>query len=108
MKPASKKAAKTSSKPSSKTAVKAVPDDLTRIEGIGPKMTEALRAAGITTFAALAKAKPTALRKALEAAKLRFAPSLPTWAKQAKYLERGDESGFETYTEALVAGREEK
>jgi predicted flap endonuclease-1-like 5' DNA nuclease/glycosidase len=107
-KPTGKKATKNSSKPSSKTAVSTIPDDLTRIEGIGPKMAAALQEAGITTFAALSKAKSTALRAALEAAGLRFAPSLPTWARQARYLERGDEAGFKAYTTALVAGREEK
>ncbi|MCX7783722.1 MAG: DUF4332 domain-containing protein, partial [Meiothermus sp.] len=82
------------------------PDDLTRIEGIGPKMSAALQAAGITTFAQLAKAKPETLRAALAAANLRFAPSLPTWAKQAAYLTKGDEKGFAAYTQKLTAGRE--
>lgn len=81
-------------------------DDLTRIEGIGPRIGEALNAAGITTFAALAAAGEGSLRSALEAAKLRFAPSLPTWAAQAAYLVSGDEAGFKAYTDRLVAGRE--
>jgi large subunit ribosomal protein L4 len=82
-------------------------DDLKRIEGIGPKINDALIAAGIDTFARLEKASEDDLKAALEAAKLRFAPSLPTWAEQAGYLVRGDEAGFKAFTEKLVAGRAE-
>lgn len=82
-------------------------DDLKRIEGIGPKFNDALIAAGIDTFAKLEKASEEELKAALEAAKLRFAPSLPTWAEQAGYLVRGDEAGFKAFTDKLVAGRKE-
>lgn len=80
-------------------------DDLKRIEGIGPKINDALIAAGITTFAQLADSSEDALKAALETAGLRFAPSLGTWAEQAGYLARGDEAGFTALTESLVAGR---
>jgi large subunit ribosomal protein L4 len=83
-------------------------DDLKRIEGIGPKFNDALIAAGIDTFAKLEKASEEELKTALETAKLRFAPSLPTWAEQAGYLVRGDEAGFKAFTEKLVAGRKEE
>lgn len=69
-------------------------------------MSAALQAAGITTFAQLAKAKPETLSTALAAANLRFAPSLSTWAKQAAYLAKGDEQGFAAYIQKLTAGRE--
>lgn len=82
-------------------------DDLKRIEGIGPKFNDALIAAGIDTFAKLEKATEDELKAALETAKLRFAPSLPTWAEQAGYLVRGDEAGFKTFTDKLTAGRKE-
>ncbi len=82
-------------------------DDLKRIEGIGPKFNDALIAAGIDTFAKLEKATEEELKTALETAKLRFAPSLPTWAEQAGYLVRGDEAGFKAFTDKLVAGRKE-
>jgi predicted flap endonuclease-1-like 5' DNA nuclease/glycosidase len=98
------KAAKPALKP--KAPPKTVHDDLTLIEGIGPKMAGALKAAGIETFAALAKAKEDKLKEALSAAKLRFAPSMPTWAKQAALLAKGDSAGFEAYTRALKGGRE--
>ncbi|MCV2392713.1 helix-hairpin-helix domain-containing protein [Actinotalea sp. M2MS4P-6] len=61
-------------------------DDLTRIEGIGPKIGAALVAAGLTTFAALAEADEDTLRAALSAANVRLAPSLPTWSAQAREL----------------------
>ncbi len=73
--------------PSTPAAVRAdVPDDLTRIDGVGPKISEALVAAGLTTYAAVAAASEDDLRAALSAAKLRFAPTLPTWSEQARKL----------------------
>ncbi len=81
-------------------------DDLERIEGIGPKIAEALRNAGIASFPRLVATEETELRSALEQAGLRFTPSLPSWRAQAAYLVRGDEAGFQSYTDHLVAGRE--
>jgi predicted flap endonuclease-1-like 5' DNA nuclease len=81
-------------------------DDLLLIEGIGPKINEALRGAGITTFAQLARTDEARLRQIVEAAGLRFTPSITTWAKQADYLARGDQAGFKAYTDYLVAGQE--
>ncbi len=83
-------------------------DDLTRIEGIGPKMAAALETAGISSFATLAKSKEGILREALEKNGLKFAPSLGTWAKQADLLGRGDEAGFKKLVDQLVAGRQTK
>ena len=81
-------------------------DDLKRIEGIGPKMSAALRNAGIRTYARLAGTDVTELRSAIEAAGLTFAPSLVTWAAQARLLADGDEAGFADLTRRLVAGRD--
>lgn len=81
-------------------------DDLERIEGIGPRIASALRSAGIRSFRRLADADVPTLQAALEAAGLRFAPSLPTWSRQARFLADGDEVGFIKLTESLVAGRE--
>ena len=41
----------------------AAPDDLTRIEGIGPKISAALQQAGIRTFGQLAALEPAALQQ---------------------------------------------
>jgi len=81
-------------------------DDLERIEGVGPRIASALRAAGITTFRRLAESDVAELQSALEAAGLRFAPSLPTWARQSRLLADGDEDGFLALTEQLVGGRD--
>jgi len=49
-------------------AAAAEPDDLTRIEGVGPKVQELLNQAGISTFAELAKRTPEQLTETLDAA----------------------------------------
>jgi predicted flap endonuclease-1-like 5' DNA nuclease len=79
-------------------------DDLERIEGIGPRIGTALRGAGIRTFRQLADADTSTLQSALEQAGLRFAPSLPTWSRQARFLADGDEEGFQALTEQLTGG----
>jgi hypothetical protein len=86
--------------------VDATPDDLERVEGIGPRIAGALKAAGIHTFRSLSDADVATLQSALEAGGLRFAPSLPTWARQARLLADGDEDGFKALTDRLVAGRD--
>ncbi|MBL8155542.1 MAG: ATP synthase F1 subunit gamma, partial [Anaerolineae bacterium] len=93
-------------------AVRAAPkkagkDDLQVIEGIGPKMDSALRAAGIDTFEKLAHANEAEIKAAIEAAGLRFAPSMPTWPKQATFAARGDWDELDKYQSALTAGRED-
>ena len=81
-------------------------DELERIEGIGPKMANALRAAGIRSFAALAKSSEESLQAALNAAQMPAAPSIGSWAQQANLLANGDEAGFKVLTDRLTAGRE--
>ena len=81
------------------------PDDLSRIEGIGPKIAAALITAGITTYTQLAAADAPTLKAAIQAAQIRLAPSLETWAAQAELLARGAESEFKALTDLLVAGR---
>jgi predicted flap endonuclease-1-like 5' DNA nuclease len=61
-------------------------DDLVRIDGIGPKMAQALNAAGIASFADLAATDEATLRAAIRTAGMRFAPSLGTWSSQARAL----------------------
>jgi predicted flap endonuclease-1-like 5' DNA nuclease len=72
---------------SSKSSVK---DDLTLIEGIGPKIAELLVAAGIDTFATLSSSKKANLSAILEAAGSRYTMHDPgTWAQQAKLAASG-------------------
>lgn len=65
------------------------PDDLKRIEGIGPKIASLLRDAGIATFAQLAAADVERLREILAAANLRIADPT-TWPEQAALAAAGD------------------
>ncbi len=93
-------------KPKAKSSKKSDGDDFTKIEGIGPKMADALHVAGITTFAQLANSSQEELRGAIEKAGMRLAPSVPTWAKQAKFAVDGDWDGLKKYQDYLVAGVE--
>ena len=94
-KPAAKKAAPatTEKKPAAKKAApkkaatkkSSAKDDLTKIEGIGPKAAEALTAAGLATFADVSKSTPTKIKKILDEAEGKFGAMDPgTWTKQAK------------------------
>jgi predicted flap endonuclease-1-like 5' DNA nuclease len=80
-------------------------DDLTIVEGIGPKMAAALKAAGINNFTQLESASLPDLETAIRNAGMRFAPSMPTWAEQAAYAVRGDWDGLKTLQGTLKAGR---
>lgn len=83
----------------------AKPDDLTVIEGIGPKMSAALIAAGIDTYAKLSQSSEDALHAAVQAAGMRLAPSIPTWAEQAAYAAKGDMDGLKAFQGTLKGGR---
>lgn len=61
-------------------------DDLRRIEGIGPKMANALTDAGIRTYRQLADIDVDTLRNTVRAAGMRAPASLPTWPQQAATL----------------------
>jgi predicted flap endonuclease-1-like 5' DNA nuclease len=80
-------------------------DDLTKIEGIGPKMSKALIAVGISTFAELAEASEEELTQAVNDAGMRLAPSIPTWAEQAGYAANGDWDGLQKLQDSLQGGR---
>jgi hypothetical protein len=82
----------------------AAPDDLTLIEGVGPKLSSILQDAGITTFAQLAEYTPQHIQTILRAAGHRLAD--PTsWPEQARLLAAGDQAGFQALTSRLKGGR---
>ncbi|NJL58142.1 hypothetical protein HC928_25775 [bacterium] len=81
------------------------PDDLTRIEGIGPKMAEALIAAGLDTFEKVAAASIEDFQAAIEQAGMRFAPAAESWAEQASYAAKGDWDGLARLQDTLISGR---
>lgn len=91
--------------PEDEVVVSSEPDDLTRLEGIGPKMSAALIEHGVTTFQKLSEQSLDQIQVMLEDAGLRFAPSAESWAEQASYAAKGDWDGLDELQDRLVAGR---
>ena len=94
-------------KAATKAKAKSEADDLTRIEGIGPKVSKTLQAAGISTFKALAKAKSDDVQEILNDAGLTMMDA-STWPQQAKLAAKGDWDGLEKLKDELSGGREVK
>lgn len=102
-KPAAKKTAAKKAAPAKKSAAK--PDDLKRIEGIGPKIAGLLSDAGISTFDQLGKATKTKLADVLQAAGARFRLAKPdTWQEQAKLAAAGKNEELKKLQEELKGG----
>jgi predicted flap endonuclease-1-like 5' DNA nuclease len=83
------------------------PDDLERIEGIGPKISSVLQAAGITTFAQLAETEVDRIKQILGEANpnlLRLADPT-TWPEQAKLAAEGKWDEFQRLQDGLKGGR---
>lgn len=79
-------------------------DDLTMIEGIGPRIAAALKEVGISTFAQLAVLDLDTLKKTLRDADLNLAD--PTsWAEQSKLLVEGKMEELKALQDTLKAGR---
>jgi len=79
-------------------------DDFVVIEGIGPKISEVLREAGITTFAQLANTDVETLRKILADARLQIAD--PTsWPEQARLASMDDKTALNELQKQLKGGR---
>jgi large subunit ribosomal protein L27 len=87
-----------------KKAAKA--DDLKIIEGIGPKIAELFNAAGIVTFADLAKAEVEKLKEILAEAGSRYAMHNPTtWPEQAQLAADGKWDELKAFQEKLSGGK---
>jgi predicted flap endonuclease-1-like 5' DNA nuclease len=82
----------------------AAPDDLTIIEGIGPKISTILQAAGITTFGQLAVADVDQLKQLMLSANLRLADPT-TWPQQAQHLAAGEQDKFNELKSRLRGGK---
>ncbi|MHB0966417.1 MAG: helix-hairpin-helix domain-containing protein [Bellilinea sp.] len=80
------------------------PDDLTVIEGIGPRIAGVLKAAGIHRLEQLAKATPDELKRMLTAAGNRIA-NPATWPEQAKLAAAGKFDDLRALQAKLKAGR---
>jgi len=82
-------------------------DDLTSLEGIGPKVVRVLNESGIRSFADLAKAKADEVQKTLDAAGLQMMTP-EGWIDQAKLAEKGDTEGLKKLQVELKGGRKAK
>ncbi|MBS1174964.1 MAG: rplU [Burkholderiaceae bacterium] len=83
-------------------------DDLTIIEGIGPKIAELFIAEGITTFAQLADTSVERMTEILHAAGSRFAMHKPdTWAQQSALARDGKMDELKALQDELNAGKAE-
>lgn len=80
------------------------PDDLTKIEGIGPKIASVFQSVGITTFAKLADTEVSALQQALDDAGIRLG-NPETWPQQARLAASGDWEALEKLQDELQGGR---
>jgi len=83
-------------------------DNLTKIEGIGPKIASILSDTGYETFAKLSKAKPEKIREILlEKGGKRYAMHDPeTWNKQAQLADAEKWEELKKLQDKLKGGRE--
>lgn len=106
-----KSKAKSTAKPKAKTSVKVSAkgtgkDNLTKIEGIGPKINQLLQNAGISTFKKLSVTKPDAIKKTLVAAGSRYQMHNPTsWPKQSKLAADGKWDQLKKLQDVLSGGK---
>lgn len=82
------------------------PDDLTIIEGIGPKISGVLQAAGISTFGQLAQTDISRLEEILRADRNLKLANPRSWPEQARLAAAGDWQGLQALQHTLRAGRE--
>jgi len=82
-------------------------DELTTLEGIGPKVARVLNESGIHSFAELAKANVEVIQKALDAAGLQMM-NPEGWIDQAKLAEKGDMESLKKLQDELKGGRKVK
>ncbi len=84
---------------------KAGEENLTKVEGIGPKICEIFANAGIVTFQNLADAKVETLQGLLKEAGSRYSMANPgTWPEQAALLASGQYEAFEKLCDELDGG----
>ena len=83
------------------------PEDLKIVEGIGPKIEQILKAAGINTWKDLAETEPDKLRTLLDQAGDRFRMHDPsTWPQQAQLAANSQWEMLKEYQDFLVGGRD--
>ena len=86
---------------------KVATDDLTKIEGIGPKAAEALVAAGLGTYKGLAKSDPEKIKEILTEASSRMAHLDPgSWPKQSQMAADGKWDELKEWQDKVKGGVE--
>ncbi len=104
---APKKEEKAAEEKPAKKEAKAKSDDLTKIEGIGPKAAEALVANGMKTYAELADADAEKVKEILSEASSTLAHLDPTsWPKQAKMAADGKWDELKEWQDSVKGGVE--
>ncbi len=82
-------------------------DDLTVVEGIGPKIAGLCKEIGVSTWLGLSGTSIERLQEMLDDAGPRYRVHSPsTWPQQARLLAEGNWAEFQALTEHLTAGRE--
>lgn len=82
-----------------------IKDDLTKVEGIGPKIKGLLNDDGIWSFAQLSQASEARLQKILEDAGPRYRMHKPkTWAQQAGLAAKGEWDKLKKWQDELKGG----
>ena len=81
-----------------------IADDLTIIEGIGPRVAKVLNDIGINTFEELANADPVTVQQALNTAGMRYMDPAG-WIEQARLAASGDMDGLARLQSELRGGR---
>ena len=90
-----------------KKAAKAKGDDLTVIEGVGPKIAEVLTAAGLADFASVAAKSAEELKATLAEAGDQFNTAVTdTWPEQAKLAADGKFDELKKWQDELDGGKE--
>jgi len=81
----------------------AKPDNLTKIEGIGPKIAETLVAAGVASYADLAAKTPEEIAEIIKDVRGKHVPD--TWPKQAQMAADGKWDELKAWQDELDGGK---
>lgn len=79
-------------------------DDLTKLNGIGPKLAEAMKTVGIKRFGQIANMEAGELGERLSSSGIRYSKVVAeSWPAQAKLAEAGDWDGLKSFQAAMKA-----
>ncbi len=86
-----------------KVEAKSESDDLTKVEGIGPKIAETLTEAGVATFAELSKKSSEEIQEIIT--DVRGSHDSETWPKQAEMAAAGKWDELKTWQDEMDGGK---